>query len=250
MKGDIGTLFIKDIDVVQKNKITLPNMTSESLLLGILLAIVGGFLDAYTFIGRDGVFANAQTGNIVLVGIAALKGDWMQTLLNALPIFAFIVGVIIAETIKKTSPILFVPDSARAVLILEIGILFIIGFIPNNISNIIVTVTISFVASLQTSSFRKLVDSPYATTMCTGNLRSASQAAYTAFTKKDHESAITAIRYFIIIFSFLFGASAGAFLTLSIGAKAIWGAVIVLICSLILFNIDERKSNSTINLKN
>jgi Predicted membrane protein len=227
---------------MQKNKIKihLPHITSESLFLGILLAIVGGFLDAYTFIGRDGVFANAQTGNIVLVGISALKGDWTQTLLQALPILAFIVGVIVAENIKKTSSILFIKNSERAILILEIGLLFIIGFIPNNISNVFVTVTISFVASLQTSSFRKLVDSPYATTMCTGNLRSASQAAYIAFTKKDRESALKAFRYFIIIFSFLFGAFLGGFLTLSIGAKAVWGAVIILICSLILLNIDER----------
>ena len=242
-------MIAKDIDIVQKNKIKtcINSRISESLILGILLAIVGGFLDAYTFIGRDGVFANAQTGNIVLVGIAILKRDWMQTLLQALPIFAFIIGVIVAEAIKKTSPILFIPDSARAVLILEIVILFIIGFVPDTISNVFVTVTISFVASLQVSSFRKLVDCTYATTMCTGNLRSASLAAYTAFTKKDHESAITALRYFIIIFAFLFGAFLGGMLTSSIGAKAIWGAVIVLICSLILFNIDEHKANCTMN---
>jgi uncharacterized membrane protein YoaK (UPF0700 family) len=28
------------------------------------LACVGGFLDAYTFVGYNGVFANAQTGNV------------------------------------------------------------------------------------------------------------------------------------------------------------------------------------------
>ena len=39
---------------------------SESLLLGALLAVAGGFFDAYTYLCRGGVFANAQTGNIVL----------------------------------------------------------------------------------------------------------------------------------------------------------------------------------------
>ena len=42
---------------------------SETHLLGILLAVVGGFLDAYTSICRGHVFANAQTGNIVLLGV-------------------------------------------------------------------------------------------------------------------------------------------------------------------------------------
>ena len=40
---------------------------SETFRLGILLAIVGGFLDAYTYISRGEVFANAQTGNICLL---------------------------------------------------------------------------------------------------------------------------------------------------------------------------------------
>lgn len=239
----------KYIDIVQKHKVTthISSKTSESLLLGILLAIVGGFLDAYTFIGRDGVFANAQTGNIVLMSIEALKGNWMQTLFQALPIFAFVIGVMVAEKIKNTSPILFIPDAARVVLIIEIVILFIIGFIPNNVHNVLVTVTISFVASLQVSTFRKLGEYSYATTMCTGNLRSGSHAAYIAFTKKDRESAIKAIHYFIIIFSFIFGAFFGGMLTSSIGSKAVWCSVVILICSLILFSIDEHKANANKN---
>ena len=174
------------MNIVQKNKIRLhlPSIATESVLIGVLLAIVGGFLDAYTFVGRGGVFANAQTGNIVLVGIEAFKGNWRQTLIPAYPIFAFIIGVVFAETIKNNSPILFIKNPEHAVLIIEIIILFIIGFIPYTISDTFVTVSISFVASLQVSSFRKLVDSPYATTMCTGNLRSASLAAYIAFTKR------------------------------------------------------------------
>ena len=42
---------------------------SEHYITGIILSVVGGFLDAYTYIARGGVFANAQTGNIVLFGI-------------------------------------------------------------------------------------------------------------------------------------------------------------------------------------
>ena len=42
---------------------------SDSLRVAMLLALAGGFLDAYTYVTRGGVFANAQTGNIVLFGI-------------------------------------------------------------------------------------------------------------------------------------------------------------------------------------
>lgn len=229
---------------MQKNerKIRLHNLTPESVELGILLATVGGFLDAYTFVGRGGVFANAQTGNVVLMGIEAATGDWNQAFLHAFPILAFILGVIVAEMIKKPSLRFFIPDFERAVLVLETAVLFIIGFIPYNIPDIFVTVAISFVASVQVCSFRKLVDSPYNTTMITGNLRSATQEAYIAFTRKDYKSALRAIRYSTINLSFVSGAISGGLLTLVIGVKAVWVTVIILICSIILFSADERKS--------
>jgi uncharacterized membrane protein YoaK (UPF0700 family) len=244
LKGSIRILHTKDVIQRYKEKIRLNNVTSESVHLGIFLAIVGGFLDAYTFVGRGGVFSNAQTGNIVLVGIEVSRGDWGQALMYVTPILAFILGVIVAETIKQRSSLLFIQDSARAILILEIILLFIIGFLPSTVPDSFVNVIISFVSSVQISTFRKLVDSPYSTTMTTGNLRSASYQAYIAITKKDRESAIRALRYLIIISSFLFGAFLGGMVTVSIGNKAIWVAAFILIFSLILFSIDERICSS------
>ena len=49
---------------------------SESIELGIILALAGGFMDVYSYIGRDHVFANAQTGNIVFLSTALFQKDW------------------------------------------------------------------------------------------------------------------------------------------------------------------------------
>lgn len=239
-KGDVSVLINKEIALTQKNRLrlSLPSITSESIFLGVLLAIVGGFLDAYTYIGRGGVFANAQTANMVLVAIDAFKGNWKQVLLYCLPIFAFVIGVFVSEALKKNSSPFFISNSKIAILAIEIVILFIVGFIPYTVSDIFVTVTLSFITSLQYCAFKKIADSPYATTMCTGNLRSASQAAFAAFTKKDFKAAKEAICLFIIIFSFIFGAFLGGFLTITIGTHAAWFADIFLIISLVLLYID------------
>ena len=66
---------------------------SEGLPTGMLLAGAGGFLDAFTFVGYNGVFANAQTGNIVLLGVDAQAGHWQEALLHIPPIVAFVLGV-------------------------------------------------------------------------------------------------------------------------------------------------------------
>lgn len=229
--------FYKKINLHSKHAI------HESVRLGILLAMVGGFLDAYTFIGRGGVFANAQTGNIVLLGIYAAKGELSNALIHIPPILACVIGVVVVDAIKNFSSRLVISDWKEAVLILEILALIIIGFIPDTISNIIVTVIVSFVASIQVSSFRKLVDSPYATTMTTGNLRSASHESFIAITEKNKEAAIRSIRFFIIIFSFIFGAYLGGVLTLRFEEKAVWCPAIMLICAFVLIKIGKETNN-------
>jgi uncharacterized membrane protein YoaK (UPF0700 family) len=215
----------------------------ESIPFGILLSIVGGFLDAYTYISRHRVFANAQTGNIVLLGIHASKGEWMQVLIYLPPIFAFILGVVVVERIKTSSKKLVRFEWEQVILILEILILFILGFIPANFPDIIVTVTISFVASVQVCSFSKLVDSAYATTMMTGNLRKFSTEAYHAIAKKDHESAVRALRYLAVILSFILGAVIGGVLTILTGIKAIWGVALLLIFPVLLIGIAEHDTS-------
>ena len=74
---------------------------SESLVLGLLLALAGGFFDAYTYLCRGGVFANAETGNIVLLGAHLAEGDLEKALRYLLPIVAFAFGVLSAELVKR-----------------------------------------------------------------------------------------------------------------------------------------------------
>lgn len=66
---------------------------SESLALGIVLTLAGGFQDAYSYNCRGKVFANAQTGNIVLLGQNLATGNWQSAVRYLLPILAFIGGV-------------------------------------------------------------------------------------------------------------------------------------------------------------
>lgn len=80
---------------------------SESYIVGVLLAVAGGFLDVYTYICRGGVFANAQTGNIVLLGISAADGNWEQIWSYICPILAFMAGILLTEAVpgKNTATI-------------------------------------------------------------------------------------------------------------------------------------------------
>ena len=53
-------------------------LAHESLIVGIMLALSGGFLDTYTYTLRGGVFANAQTGNLVLMAVKLADFDFLS----------------------------------------------------------------------------------------------------------------------------------------------------------------------------
>lgn len=226
-------------------KFDIHNKTSESIALGILLSIVGGFLDSYTFVCRGGVFANAQTGNIVLVAIAINSKNIFKILTALLPILAFIAGVIICEWRNKHHFIFQGIHSKRAILMLEAIVLFIVGFIPTTSPNLIVTVAISFVSSLQIASFRKLSGIPYSTAMCTGNLRSACEAIYTGISSNNLDEIKKSLRYGTIIITFIIGALLGAILTSYFNYKSIWFCVFILIISIFLFTLNEYQFKKT-----
>ena len=59
---------------------------SESFLTAAFLSISGGLQDAYTYICRGEVFANAQTGNIVLLGMNLASGEFKKALGYMVPI--------------------------------------------------------------------------------------------------------------------------------------------------------------------
>ena len=104
--------------------------TSETFLLSAILALSGGFQDAYTYNARDEVFSNAQTGNVVLMSQHLMMGDFEIALRYLFPLIAFALGVLVAERIshryKNASRIHW----RQIVVLVEIVILFAVGFIP------------------------------------------------------------------------------------------------------------------------
>lgn len=202
---------------------------SESLRLGVLLAIVGGFLEAYTFFCRGGVFANCQTGNLVMFALSAADGNGADMILYLIPVIAFIVGIFLAEWVKQIFRLYEKLHWRQIIILFEIFCLAVTAFIPEGNLDVIVTTVIAFVCSMQVESFRKVRGNAFATTMCTGNLRSASENLYHWIAGGDKEAKKKGQHYLTIVGSFMIGAVVGAALTHIFAEKA------VLFCCIILF---------------
>ena len=187
---------------------------------------MGGFLDTYTYFTRGGVFANAQTGNLVLLGISAARGELYRAGQYLIPVLAFALGVVATEGLRARRG---AGDWQRTVLLLEAAILAVVGLLPPAFPDFVVNVTVSFLCSMQVNSFRLLEGMPYATTMCTGNLRSCAYHLGQRLFAGERAGTGRAARYLWVMLAFCAGAALGVPATQWAGGRAVWLCVLPLL---------------------
>ena len=188
--------------------------SAESYCVAAFLSVTGGFLDAYTYLSRDGVFANAQTGNFARLAISFAGGDFLLVLRYLIPILSFVAGVSMAMWISCHAPRSGKLRWQQYSVLLEIGLLAVVTLVPNGkISNICANVIVSFTCAVQAESFRKVLGTPFASTMCTGNLRNATEYLNQFFLEQRKPDWEKSMQYFGIDVLFVAGAAAGAVLT-------------------------------------
>lgn len=214
---------------------------SESTRLASLLAIVGGFLESYTFFCRGGVFANCQTGNLVMAALNTAQGEWRKVVYYVVPIIAFLAGVFLTEYIRCVFSRYPKIHWRQIVILFEIICLSAAALIPCGEYDMVVTTIISFVCSMQVESFRKLHGSIFASTMCTGNLRSAADNMFAFLKTGDREAKQRSGRYFLIVFLFMCGAVIGGFITNIFTGRAVWFCCIILL--IVFFMMFKNKNN-------
>lgn len=211
----------------------LNKQMSDAFITNLFLALSGGFQDAYTYYNRNGVFSNAQTGNVVLMSENLMSGHFKSAIRFLIPILAFMAGIMVAEFIGTKYKNAQKIHWRQGVVAFEMLILFLVGFIPQNM-NIIATVLVSLSCAMQVQAFRKVNGFPYASTMCIGNLRSGTEALCKFFEYKNSSHLKRAVHYFSIIFVFAIGAGFGGIISIHMGIHAIWFSIIFLLMSFMM----------------
>ncbi len=186
-----------------------------------VLAGAGGILDAFTYLGHGHVFANAMTGNVVLLGVTATQGDWHQAFRHLLPTVSFILGIATAKAFYL--PQARLPRNPSLVaLTLEIIILGMVGCLPTETADYWITISVAFAASFQTTVFRSVDGYSYNSTFMTGNLRTFSESMFAWLIARNSDSGRKVRTFAIICGSFFLGSLGGSLLTPQMHNKTLW----------------------------
>ena len=200
---------------------------SESFPTAAFLSISGGLQDAYTYVFRGKVFANAQTGNIVLLSQNICERNWLQS------------AHYYVQNIHWR----------QIVLLLEMILLFLVSFLPQSL-DMLANALVSFSCAMQVQTFRKVNGYAFASTMCIGNMRSGMEALSAYIRTHDRNVLGKALRYWEIIFLFAVGAGIGGQFVVLFGAHTIWFSCLLLLVSFCLMFIrEEMKEHPEISVE-
>lgn len=194
---------------------------SEAMPTVAFLTLSGGLQDAYSYCVRGKVFANAQTGNIVLMSQHLFAGDWAGGLRYLIPLTAFACGVLTAEQVGARCRTLQRVHWRQLIVAGEIALLLIAGLLPHA-ADYLANALVSFSCAMQVQAFRKVNGHTYASTMCIGNLRSGMEAFSAYLRTKNPRLLESAGQYFGVILLFALGAGLGGIAASVLAIRAIW----------------------------
>jgi uncharacterized membrane protein YoaK (UPF0700 family) len=225
---------------------TAPNPQPDTLISALLLATTGGLLDAFVYTQHGHVFANAATGNVILLGINMLSGNWHQAIRHLARVLAFVAGVA-ASRLLRLLPHL---RAGLSVLLLEMLVLFVAGLLPPAFPELAFTALIAFVSAFQVSTFRQVGRFSYNSTFITGNLRTAVDGLYNAL---DPATRKAGLRKFFelscIVLAFITGATAGAILSPHLYNHTLWLINLPLLAVLLLTLRRARQASQSLATK-
>ena len=102
---------------------------SDSMLTAAFIILSGGLQDAYTYLCRGKVYANAQTGNIVLLSTYLCNGEWAAAGRYLVPVLAFMAGIFAAECVHRRFRRMERVHWRQMILLAEIVLLAAVGFL-------------------------------------------------------------------------------------------------------------------------
>lgn len=206
-------------------------LTCEKRWIYFALITVAGFWGAYTYLLRGNVFCNAQTGNVVLMGLALGAGKWKETLYYVIPISAYLMGAFLSELVPN--PVkhrLAIRWDTLLILVEMLAVLF-LGFLPDSAPVQITQVIINFVASMQYNTFRQADGIPVATTFATNYIRQIGIGLAREVKRRhtgDHSHREKLFVHLRMLLFFFAGASVGSLFAHRMGGRSIWLTLIPL----------------------
>mgnify|MGYP001069720929 CR=1 FL=1 len=194
------------------------------------LSFIGGYFGLYAILSRCGIFASAQTNNMISLVHDLLGGSPLDFLVRAGALFLYLLAIILTVWIPEHSPC--------NLKLLSIGIdciaCFTLGFFPAELNPVIGLYPIFFSMAFQWCTFKGAYGFAGSTTFSTNNLRQFTTAIIHLLTGKEKEASLKIRFYGGTLLNFHLGAAASFLMWQFFALRSIWCCLLPLTFALLL----------------
>ena len=213
---------------------TVERTTALAGIGAFILTAAGGAMDAWVYLAHGHGFANAQTGNVVLLALHLINGELSDAAHLVPSIAAFIAGLFLSRLVgawlKNEGR-----NSRNWRLAAEVAVLLLLTSVIRDLPNDVVTAWVGFTAAVQITSLSHIGSASFNTGMTTGNLRgavSASVAAWLDSADASHRQSATLLAG--ICLAFFVGALLGGFSTRWFGDATVYTIAALVACAVLV----------------
>lgn len=202
-----------------------------------MMTVVGGFLGTYAILLHEGIFASAQTGNLMEIAIEWLDGDLIMIIYRLFALICFGVAIVVAFCMSNYTKL---PMQKIAILTDGAGLLLssmlplkpvFVGLYP-----------ISFCAAFQWGVYSMADGYNSSSIFSTNNFKQSILGWTQYFITKDKEYKKKAILYTGSVVSFFTGAALGAWAVQMFGVYGAYIGFCPLACAWILVSVKADKA--------
>lgn len=192
----------------------------DSYPLLFIMTSVGGFCASYSFLARGGVFAFAQTGNIIYSGHVMASGHFLGVLTFLFPILSYMLGLFLSQQLRDRQADLVTFE--KIILLFQSLLMTLSALMPDSFAATrLVLCLLGLSSGLQMQTFHRVEGHEYTSIMVMGNMKRTVEA-FSAYLK-DHEtgSLKKTLLYIFINSIFCLGSAWGFAITKAMGDSAI-----------------------------
>ncbi|CEG22733.1 hypothetical protein BN1080_01668 [Planococcus massiliensis] len=207
-------------------KISHKKYAVSSTILTIIVCFLMGFIDAYTFLVQDEVFASAQTGNFVSMSAKLFSGEWQEALSHVWVIAGFAAGAFAGEAMldryKEKGFAKY-----RYFLFFQSILLLFLAIFEKRTEDLIILIALGLLAGFVLTTFRNVNETMVNNGIMTGNLRNLMGFFYQMIFRKDAEAKRHLVNLAATILIFVLGVGAGTLTILLNADYHLWAAFFI-----------------------
>lgn len=194
-----------------------------STILTIIASFLMGFIDAYTFLQQDEVFASAQTGNLVSLSSKLFSGEWGETMSHVWAFGGFLIGAFAGEAVMDRYQ-----DKGmkryRYYLLIQTVLLLVLALFQDRFTGALMLFSLGTLAGYELTIFRKFRGTVVNNGIMTGNTKNLMSHLYQLVFKNDSKAKAHLTNLAATVLIFMLGAGAGT-LTIRYNASYnLWAA--------------------------